>query len=254
MTRVYFVRHAQPEHDHEDDRTRPLTAKGRADAKAVRAFFRDTVQIMPQLLYGTGNHAKLAAMQRRLEPLSLKIIGLKDIAQKFPSIPEVEEDGATPLENAEKKALAYYRAFRMPVFSCDSGLYFEGIPEEEQPGVHVRTVRGKVLTDEEMREHYAGMARKYGDLKAVYRNAICLVLDEEHIYKAMEKSMESESFLITSRPHKDGIRQEGFPLDCLSVHIGTGQYYYDLPERELNQLAVEDGFLAFFRQHITTIL
>ena len=25
MTRVYFVRHAQPEHEWEEDRTRPLT-------------------------------------------------------------------------------------------------------------------------------------------------------------------------------------------------------------------------------------
>ena len=29
MTRVYFVRHAQPEHDWKEDRTRPLTEKGR---------------------------------------------------------------------------------------------------------------------------------------------------------------------------------------------------------------------------------
>ena len=29
MTRVYFVRHAQPEHDWEEDMTRPLTEKGR---------------------------------------------------------------------------------------------------------------------------------------------------------------------------------------------------------------------------------
>lgn len=212
-----------------------------------------TAQAVPQLLYGTGNHAKLAAMQRRLEPLSLKIIGLKDIVQKFPSIPEVKEDGATPLENAEKKALAYYGAFRMPVFSCDSGLYFEGVPEEEQPGVHVRTVRGKVLTDEEMLEHYAGMAKKYGDLKAVYKNAVCLVIDEGHIHKAMDKSMESEPFLITSRPHKDGIREKGFPLDCLSVHIGTGSYYYDLPENKLDQIALEDGFLDFFKQYVKTV-
>ncbi len=32
MTRVYFVRHAQPEHDHMDDRTRPLTAEGVTDS------------------------------------------------------------------------------------------------------------------------------------------------------------------------------------------------------------------------------
>ncbi|MCM1176089.1 MAG: hypothetical protein NC341_13745 [Blautia sp.] len=189
-------------------------------------------------------------MRRHLEPLSLNIIGLKDIAQRFPAVPAVEEDGRTPLENAEKKARAYYGAFRMPVFSCDSGLYFEGVPEEEQPGVHVRNVRGKALTDEEMLEHYAGMAEKYGGLKAVYKNAVCLVIDEAHLYKAMEKSMESEPFLITSRPHRDGIREKGFPLDCLSVHIGTGKYYYDLPENRLDQIAVEEGFLAFFRRHL----
>lgn len=28
MTKVYFVRHAQPEHDWEEDRTRPLTEEG----------------------------------------------------------------------------------------------------------------------------------------------------------------------------------------------------------------------------------
>ena len=34
MTRVYFVRHAQPEHDWKEDRTRPLTEEG--DRKSTR--------------------------------------------------------------------------------------------------------------------------------------------------------------------------------------------------------------------------
>ena len=29
MTRVYFVRHAQPEHDWKEERTRPLTEEGK---------------------------------------------------------------------------------------------------------------------------------------------------------------------------------------------------------------------------------
>lgn len=41
MTRVYFVRHAQPEHDWKEDRTRPLTAEGKEDCKAVMEFFKD---------------------------------------------------------------------------------------------------------------------------------------------------------------------------------------------------------------------
>lgn len=41
MIRVYFVRHAQPEYDWEDDRTRPLTAEGKEDAKKVFEFLKD---------------------------------------------------------------------------------------------------------------------------------------------------------------------------------------------------------------------
>lgn len=41
MTRVYFVRHAQPDHAWEDDRSRPLTREGREDSRKVLEFFRD---------------------------------------------------------------------------------------------------------------------------------------------------------------------------------------------------------------------
>lgn len=41
MTRIFFVRHAQPEHHHADDRTRPLTGEGMADAKMVLEILRD---------------------------------------------------------------------------------------------------------------------------------------------------------------------------------------------------------------------
>ena len=40
MTRVYFVRHAQPEHDWEnEDRTRPLTEEGKKDSVVVLEDF-----------------------------------------------------------------------------------------------------------------------------------------------------------------------------------------------------------------------
>lgn len=35
MTTIYFVRHAQPDHDWEDDRTRPLTEEGMMDSEKV---------------------------------------------------------------------------------------------------------------------------------------------------------------------------------------------------------------------------
>ena len=196
-----------------------------------------------RLLYGTGNPAKLNAMKKRLSGLGITLIGLKDLGGE---IPEVAEDGKTPLENARKKAVAYFEAFRIPVFSCDSGLYIDGVPENEQPGVYVRRVNGKVLSDEQMIVHYSSLAKKYGNPTARYRNAICFVADEKHIYEAMEPSMGSSAFILTSKPYP--VMKKGFPLDSLSVDIKTGKYYYELTGNELDRLAVEDGFAEFFRK------
>ena len=173
-----------------------------------------------KLLYGTGNPAKVAAMQNRLSGLGIELISLSDLRAQGREIPDVPETGNTPLENARQKALAYYEAFQMPVFSCDSGLYFEDVPEEIQPGVHVRTVNGVYLTD-----------------------------DQEHSYEAMTPDMESEKFLLTDTPHSS-IRRPGFPLDSISLDPQTGKYFYDLPETAVDQVAVEEGFLTFFQKII----
>ncbi len=200
-----------------------------------------------KLLYGTGNPAKLSAMQSRLSKLDIELIGLNDVKAKGILIPDVPENGKTPLENARQKAQAYYQAFRMPVFSCDSGLYFDNVPDEIQPGVHVRTVNGNYLSDEQMIEYYGGLTRQYGDLVARYKNAVCFVMDEAHTYEAMEPSMESEPFILTAVPHGP-VRKKGFPLDSMSIAVETHQYFYDLPAERLERVAVEDGFLLFFEK------
>ena len=137
-----------------------------------------------KLLYGTGNLAKLSAMRNRLEQLDIELIGLNDLRVEGKNVPEVKEDGNTPLENARLKAMVYYEAFQIPVFSCDSGLYFDNVPDEVQPGVHVRNVNGKCLSDDEMIDYYSGLVKAYGNLVARYRNAICFVMDNTHIYEA----------------------------------------------------------------------
>lgn len=200
-----------------------------------------------KLLYGTGNRAKLSAMRSRLKQLDIELIGLDDLRAEGKTIPQVVEDGKAPLENARLKATAYYEAFHIPVFSCDSGLYFDNVSEAIQPGVHVRNVNGKCLTDDEMIDYYSGLVKIYGNLVASYRNAICFVQDDTHIYEAMEPSMESEKFILTDRPHSI-VRKKGFPLDSISLDIKTNKYYYDLPTNRLEQVAVEDGFLDFFKR------
>lgn len=186
-------------------------------------------------------------MRSRLKQLDIELIGLDDLRGEGKTIPQVVEDGKSPLENARLKAIAYYEAFHIPVFSCDSGLYFDNVPEAIQPGVHVRNVNGKCLTDDEMIDYYSGLVKIYGNLVARYRNAICFVQDDTHIYEAMEPSMESEKFILTDKPHSI-VRKKGFPLDSISLDIKTNKYYYDLPVDRLEQVAVEDGFLDFFKR------
>lgn len=196
-----------------------------------------------KILYGTGNQAKLGAMQRALKNLNIEIIGLKEYSGR---VPKVAEDGLTPLENARLKATAYYEALHIPVFSCDSGLYFEGLSEEYQPGVFVKRIAGKELTDEEMIAYYSGLAKRFGKLKARYKNAICFVLDKEHVYESMADNLSGEAFYMVDTPHSR--RVEGFPLDSLSVHIESGLYYYDRKETNPDELAMDIGFYEFFRE------
>ena len=196
-----------------------------------------------KILYGTTNKAKLQAMKLAVETLDIELIGLNDLGVKLPSI---VESGNTPLANAEIKARAYYEAFRMPVFSCDSGLYFDELNEEEQPGIHVRRIKGRELTDDEMIQYYASLANKYGGkITGRYRNAIYFILDEHHHYSSMDMSIATEPFILVSEPHLK--RVEGFPLDSLSIDIASGKYYYDLGVKDVST-SVDDGVRKFFSE------
>ena len=194
-----------------------------------------------KILYGTTNKGKLQAMEKSVRQLDIEIIGLNDLNCKLPII---EECGRTPLENAEIKARAYFEAFHMPVFSCDSGLYFDELMDEEQPGIHVRRVNGKELNDDEMIQHYSTLAGKYGGkITGRYRNAIYFILDEDHHYSSMDMSIATEPFVLVTKPHVK--RVEGFPLDSLSIDIETGKYYYDIEVKDVST-SVDDGVRKFF--------
>ena len=198
-----------------------------------------------KLLYGTGNQAKLDWMRSILKDLNIEIIGLKDLGC---DIPTVEETGNSPLENARIKAKAYYKSFGNSVFSCDSGLYIENIPENLQPGVNVRNVGGKYLNDDEMIEHYSSLAGKYGDLVARYKNGICLIIDDNHIYESMDDSLSGNRFLLVETPHTKKVN--GFPLDRLSVNIESRKYYYDIDSEKSDRSTYNEGFQKFFEKAI----
>ena len=196
-----------------------------------------------RLIYGTGNPAKVKSMRVALEPLGIDVVGVRAL---LADLPEIEENGTTPLENARIKALAYYKILHQPVFACDSGLYIQGLPEHEQPGMHVRMVKGKRLNDAEMLAYYSIIAERMGGrAQARYINGICVVLDEHTVYEHMELDISGNAFYLVTEPHPR--TEPGFPLDSISVDIASGAYYYDNVRPQGDVGIAEHGFRQYFR-------
>lgn len=82
-----------------------------------------------KLLVATKNPGKLAELAALCGGMALELLTLSDC----PGAPDVEEDGATFAENAEKKALAYADWSGLPTMADDSGLCVEALGG--RPGV-----------------------------------------------------------------------------------------------------------------------
>ena len=180
-------------------------------------------------------------MNNMLEGFSLNITSLNELDFE---VVEPVEDGDTPLDNAMKKALGYYNQIKQPVYSTDSALFFEGVEEEDQPGVLIKRIHGEALTGREFQKYYMELASKYGGkIKARYKNAICLVLDENTIYKYDGNDICSEPFYIVDKAHP--YFENGFPLNSLSIHIESGKYYNDIKDYK-SKGSIDKGFIKFF--------
>jgi len=193
-----------------------------------------------KLLYGTTNKGKVAFMQNRVAHLGIEIVSLSHI--QAPTL-HIVEDGNSPLDNARIKALAYFDALKIPLFSCDSGLYIEGLDETRQPGINVRGACD-YMDDRKVIEYYSALAAEFGGkMIARYVNAICFVKADGQVFQHMGDDIASDPFYIVTKPH--ATRVEGFPLDSLSVHIGSGEYYLDREYRD-KCAEIDKGFAAFF--------
>lgn len=204
---------------------------------------------LKKILYGTTNPAKLQSMKTITDPMGIELIGLHDLNKP---LPHITESGRDPLENARIKAETYYKEFAMPVFSCDSGLYFDELDDTLQPGTHIRRVNGKWLDDDEMIRYYADLAKQYNHcLTGRYKNAIYLIVNNTTVFSSMDESLMTAPFRLVSVPHEKRI--QGFPLDSLSVDIHSGRYYYDL-EEDTVETEMEQGFKVFFEKALSAIM
>ena len=94
-----------------------------------------------RVVLATRNPGKINEVRRILEPLGLTLLGL----DAFPDASEVEESGASFLENALLKARAAARETGLPALADDSGLAVDAL--DGAPGVRSARYGGEPRSD-----------------------------------------------------------------------------------------------------------
>lgn len=89
-----------------------------------------------KVLFATTNPAKIKRYLDKLKEKNIEVLTIKDLGINL----KPEETGKNANENAYIKAKTYYDETKIPTIGIDNNLYIEGLPEEKQPGTHVRRV------------------------------------------------------------------------------------------------------------------
>ena len=194
---------------------------------------------MKEILFATSNQSKVNRFYDKLLDNNIKVLSLKDLNIDL----DVEENGNTAIENALIKARAYYNETKLPVMAMDDTLYLERVPDNLQPGMYVRRVNGKKLSDEEMIEYYSSLADKYGDdgkitARWIYGMAI--------INNGMEYTYtwSKEDFYITNT--KSNKINPGYPLNSISINKKLNKYFTDITDKDKKNIKEDESDVIEF--------
>ena len=200
---------------------------------------------MKQIIFATTNESKSKRFSKGLKEHGIEVLSLKDIDMKL----DVEEDGTTAIENALIKARECYRLTKKPCMGMDDTLYMEGVPEDRQPGLFVRRVNGKSLTDEEALDYYTNLVKEYGkygkiNCKWIYGLAVINEKGEETTYTWSK----DDFYMVSTRSDKIN---PGYPLNSISKYKKLDKYFTDVTDEDIKLLEVnEDDVVDFIASHI----
>jgi XTP/dITP diphosphohydrolase len=196
-----------------------------------------------QILLGTTNPAKVSRIRAYLGALPVEILSPADLG----IVLDVKEDGQTPQENAEIKARAYLGASGLPTLAVDAGLHIEKFPDDKQPGVFVRRIRGagQDASDKEMLVYYAReLDRIGGQTMGRWEVAIALATWDGKVF--------SHTFDLRTRftSTRSAVFRPGEPLSSLIRDPVTGKYYSDMTDDERPDAK---WIVEFVRKHLVKL-
>lgn len=195
---------------------------------------------MKELIFATGNASKGKRFSKGLLENDIKILTLKDINLKL----DVKEDGTTAIENARIKARECFKLTNKPSMGMDDTLYIEGIPDNIQPGLFVRRVNGKTLTDEEMIKYYTNLVKQYGkdgrlNAKWVYG---MVVINEDG--NESEYTWEKDNIYLVDTV--SNTINPGYPLNSFTKYKELDKYLSDITEEDKKLIKIDESDVINF--------
>ena len=205
------------------------------------------------VFFPTGNIAKFERYKAAFEAIGIEYRRYLQIKDKDGTLKDctvmVTEDGNSALVNAEKKARAYYDAYKpyMPadiklyIMTTDEELHIDGIAKEKQPNLFVRRILGEdkhKATDKEMVEIYGktftDIAEKQNSeaVNAAWGYSLTLFGGNlVHKYNWIERVV----FATKYKPNTE--IPKGYPLNCMTFATkGDGD-----KSKRLSELSPEEA-------------
>lgn len=194
---------------------------------------------MKKVLFATENESKAKRFKDGLLRNGIEIITIKDIDEDI----EVSEDGKDAIENALIKARAYAKGLDIPVFAMDDSLYIDNIPDDKQPGLYVRRVNGKRLSDEEMLTYYSNLAHEYGeDGKLTCRWVYGIAVINNGVESTY--TWNKDDFYIVDKL-SDKINP-GYPLNTISINKKLNKYFTDMTKEDYDTVEEDESDVVEF--------
>ena len=176
-----------------------------------------------RLLIATRNQSRLLRYRRILAGLPFELVSLDDIGSAL----AVDEIGCTPEDNARQKAVAHCCGSGLPTVAVDAALFVDCLAPDHQPGVLVRRVDGKRLTDSELLQWYRDrLAPCGGTSPASWHSAVAVAISPQLV--RVRKLL----FPIELRLPGCTEQDPGEPLNSLNYIAEAGRYLAQLTTEE----------------------
>lgn len=191
-----------------------------------------------RIVFATKNEGKVKEIKEMLARTDIELVSLNH----FESLPEIEEDGKTYLENALKKAKTISGFTGETVLADDSGLQVDVLGGE--PGVYSARYAGEGATDE---ENNAKLLAKLKDVPEEKRTAsffCALVLYRpDGNYQAFEAQWQGR--IIDERRGTNG-----FGYDPIFLSPPLNKTAAELPPEIKNKISHRGQAFAKLKSHL----